>query len=138
MSEEKVVPLMEKDLTKMDLLNQWLRDLVYPGKITDFIQDLEGEGSPDYTRRKFCFYTEEHVYYITAIDKEGGGYLGCIAMTRKERAGESWKRGNDLPDGPFNEKTWNAIMNAIVKYEIVKLSKFRKPNALPDIPEERI
>ena len=135
---DKIIPMNEKEPTRWDLLDQWFKDLVYPGKVTDFIQHIELANSPDYIRKKFCFYTEENVYYISAVDREDGGYLGCTVMTRKERPGESWKRGNDLPDGPFNEETWNSIIRAIVRYEIVKLSDFRKPESLPDIPEDQI
>ena len=49
-------------------------------------------------------------------------YLGCTASTRKPRAGEDWDRGNDLPDGPFNRRTWIKILNGIVKYELVLLA----------------
>jgi hypothetical protein len=47
--------------------------------------------------------------------------LGCGASTRKPRSGEDWTRRNDLPDGPFNEKTWRNILGAIVGYELVKI-----------------
>ena len=62
------------------------------------------------------------------------GYLGCQVTARKARAGEDWNRGNDLPDGPFTEETWRQILNSIINYELVILSKFTKP--IVDTPED--
>ena len=68
-------------------------------------------------------YTEVHCYAISArphtADKKS--YLGCIASTRKPRAGEDWNRGNDHADGPLDEKTWRRILADIVSYEMVKV-----------------
>jgi hypothetical protein len=72
-------------------------------------------------------YTETNCYAIVAKDRGDpvgelkNAYLGCIASTRKPRAGEDWTRGNDLPDGPFSEETWRKILGAIVGYELVKV-----------------
>ena len=63
-----------------------------------------------------------------AIDRtKDEGYLGCQVNCRKSRAGEDWVRGNDLPDGKFNKATWDSIVKAIIRYEIVELSKYKKP-----------
>lgn len=75
---------------------------------------------------KVKFYTENHEYTITIIDcpKDGTrkrGYLGCDAQSRKERPGETWKRGCDLPDGPFELETWEKIKQAIIAHEIKNL-----------------
>ncbi len=51
---------------------------------------------------------------------------------RKQRAGEDWSRGNDLPDGSFNKKTWDRIVYAVFNYEMVKLSKYQKPDTVPE------
>lgn len=64
-------------------------------------------------------YTSENVYSIYATT---GGYLGASAATRKARAGEDWNRGNDLPDGPFNKRTWERIRNSIIGFELEPLS----------------
>lgn len=85
--------------------------------------------------RKMHLFTETNEYvfdikgYIPQNDYRPGesiSYLGCIAVSRKERAGENWKRGNDLPDGPCTEKTWSEILQAIVKYELVKIHKLQE------------
>lgn len=133
MSDDKVIEISDKDLTLMQQLDQWISELVFPGFTKDFIQELEGSGEPDEVKRKLCFYTEEHQYIINAIERpDGKSYLGCGVLTRKERAGEDWKRGNDLPDGPFNKETWNRIVYSIVNYELVKLTPFQRPDEIPE------
>ena len=104
MDEQKVVSMTDKEPTKMQMLDQWLADLIYPGKGQDFFQEVAGHGDDKETSRTFRFYTEEHVYTITAIERNDGNgddYLSCGVSARKARAGEDWLRGNDLPDGPF-------------------------------------
>jgi hypothetical protein len=49
------------------------------------------------------------------------GYLGCIADTRKPRAGEDWNRGRDLADGNYSKRTWQEIKDDILAYELVKV-----------------
>lgn len=115
--------------TKMDELDKWLKDLVFPGEVNNFILEIEGHSIPGIEiSRKFCFYTEKHQYFITAIDRtKDEGYLGCQVSCRKPRAGEDWIRGNDLPDGKFNKATWDSILMGVINYELVKLSRFTKP-----------
>jgi hypothetical protein len=88
--------------------------------------------------------TATHTYSISAHHD----YLGCIAWSRIQRPGETWTRGNDLPDGKFCRETWDAIKEAIVRYELVKLVEEPKskrhgadnavifPVAIPPNPEE--
>lgn len=64
-------------------------------------------------------YTENHSYHISATSD----YLGCVASSRKPLAGETWTRGNDLADGPFNKDTWNDILIDILTYEMVEIKK---------------
>lgn len=77
-------------------------------------------------RIELHLFTERNEYVITALpklDEQDSGYLGCIATCRKPRAGETTRRGNDLPDGPLDENTWNEILRAIVGYELVEIHK---------------
>ena len=129
-----IVELKDKK-AKQKLLDEWIAKLIFPGKVKDFIQKRKGYSSPEHGYyRDFYFYTEDNRYSITAIDRDGDdGYLGCTVTCRKARAGEEYNRGNDLPDGPFTEETWNTIVYAIVNYELVKLSDFKKPDQIPDI-----
>ena len=68
-------------------------------------------------------FTSKYEYKISARKpnkRKKSGYLGCIASTRKNRAGEQWNRGSDLHDGPYSEVTFNGILADIVAYELVK------------------
>jgi hypothetical protein len=80
-----------------------------------------------YEKYKFFIYTDNNKYAIyadeTPTEYLPKGYLGCVAQSRKYRPGEDWFRGNDLPDGPLTEKTWNVIMKAIVRYELQDVVK---------------
>ena len=76
-----------------------------------------------YNEYKFYLYTETNKYAIYAKTDSENGYLGFIAESRKARPGEDWLRGNDLPDGPLTKKTWDAIMLAIVRYELKDIAK---------------
>lgn len=118
---------MTKEMSKMDMLDQWLKNLVRRSRVELFIKVTceEGEGGEKgYSiRKRIHFYTNDYVYSITAHDRsKDEGYLGCTASTRKPRAGEDWTRGNDLADGKFNEETWHKILADIIWYEIVELA----------------
>jgi len=133
--EEKVISIVDKEPTKMQMLEQWLKELIFPGDVKNFIEEESGEGNGEEVTRRFSFYTMEHQYFIIAIERFDGddnSYLGCQVSTRKCRAGEDWIRGNDLPDGKFTRKTWDMIINAIVSYELVQLSKYQKPDSIPE------
>ncbi len=133
--EENVIHISDKEPTKMQMLDQWLKELVYPGKVTDFIKEITAAGNKQEEQRSVCFYTENHQYFINAIERfycVESSYLGCQVSARKTRAGEDWVRGNDLPDGKFNKKTWDRIIYAIVSYELVALSPFQKPDTVPE------
>jgi hypothetical protein len=129
-----VVELKDKK-PKQKLLDEWIAQLIFPGKTKDFIQEKKAYHSEEHGYyRDCCFYTEDNKYSITAIDrKEDDGYLGCGVTSRKSRAGEEYFRGNDLADGPFTKETWDRILLSIVNYELVKLSKFKKPDQIPDL-----
>lgn len=133
-NEQKIISISDKEPTKMEMFDQWLKELIFPGIVKDFIQDVSGSGTGTVITRKICFYTNDNQYFITAIERSDGddnSYLGCQVTTRKCRAGENWTRGNDLPDGKFTKKTWDMIINAIVNYELVKLSVYQKPDSIP-------
>ena len=53
------------------------------------------------------------------------GYLGLGAVCRAPYAGEQRRRGHDLYDGDFNEKTWRAILNDILRDNLVVLQSRR-------------
>jgi len=134
MSDDKVVKM---PVDKMQLLDLWVHDLVYPGNVVDFVQTIKRyedstQNGPERVK-EFCFYTEQFKYRMYANDRSNDdGYLGCQVSARKARAGEDWLRGNDLADGPFTEATWLRILKTIINYELVILSKFTKPADTPD------
>lgn len=43
-----------------------------------------------------------------------GDYIGA-GFSVDPREGEDWRRGNDLPDGPYNGETWTIIRERILK-----------------------
>lgn len=65
----------------------------------------------------YHIWTARHSYSISATPT----YLGCGASTTFYRPGEDWTRGNDLPDGKFCRETWEAIKDAIIRYELEKI-----------------
>lgn len=70
-------------------------------------------------------FTDEHCYQISVVlHKDGTTWFGCGATTRKPRAGENWTRGNDLPDGDLDRSNWQAMKNAIIRYELKHMSQF--------------
>ena len=119
---------------KILMVDNWFKTLVFPGTaVDDFIKvtkDFKSEGS---FHKEYVFYTDEYKYIVFAIDRpDDDGYLGCQVSARKKRPGEDWTRGNDLPDGPLNNDTWLMILNAIINYEIVPLSTYKRPDSIPE------
>jgi len=88
-------------------------------------------GQPSKFSLRFNVYTDNNKYRISAQydASKNLSYLGCIAESRKPRAGEENCRGNDLPDGKLNKETWNRILGAIVGYELVKVHKEKSVNS---------
>jgi hypothetical protein len=105
----------------MEQLQKWL-DIPYLIWTRD-VQILGQELTAEKERVSLRIYTENNRYRITAEKHVGEdkSYLGCIASSRKPRAGEEYTRGNDLPDGKFNKGTFDSILAAIVGYEVVKV-----------------
>lgn len=129
---QKIQREKEESSRKVEQLILWVSDLIFPGKVEDYIHILKNYKDESEEIFEFYIYTDEHRYRIYAVDRTtDAGYLGCQALARKIRAGEDWSRGNDLPDGPFIKATWVNIIERIVNYELVQLSKFKKPNTLP-------
>lgn len=81
-------------------------------------------------------YTNNNQYSISVSGEDGKNrsnwYLGCTSKSLKMRAGEDWTRGNDLPDGDFSQKTWNAILRAIVQYELVDIKRYQNEKIYND------
>jgi hypothetical protein len=96
----------------------------------DALEHLETNIKTHTTR--FRLYTAIHSYSISMIlpsPEKPNGYMGCIASCRAPYPGETHTRGNDLPDGPYSDETWHAILAAIVRYEILPL--YRSSGFIP-------
>lgn len=121
-------------LVKKDLRRWFLKDCGPKYKDDDCIT-IEGETG------KLKLYTDTNEYSITArpsVDQgpdQESGYLGCVVSSRKPRAGETWTRGNDLPDGVYSDETATSILKGILNYELVKI---HKPVKFERIHEEEL
>jgi hypothetical protein len=105
----------------------WLKELVRYGNVDSQVLILLDTKEMGKNRFVCRLYTNDHFYSISGYKSlEGnGGYLGCIASTRKNRVGEDWNRGSDLPDGKYSKKTFDAIVRGIVAYELKSLQLWR-------------
>ena len=101
-------------------LQEWLEEFVRYG--VEPLRRLRFSVTDDH-RGKVIFCTAMHTYAIVFSHT----YLGCVASSRTERAGENWTRGSDLPDGTFSRETFDKIMQAIVAYEMVDLAPVVEP-----------
>lgn len=108
--------------TKMQL-QEWLEEFVRYGveplRRLRF-SETNGQG-------KVIFCTAANIFALSFSDT----YLGCIASSRTQRAGENWTRGSDLPDGKFCRETFDSIMRAIVGYEMVDLAPIIESMSVP-------
>ncbi len=94
-------------------------------KLVNWLTEVEagdkwryGDVEDDEPRGKFIIATAMNNYFISFTEN----YLGCVANSRVVWAGETWTRGNDLPDGDFSRQTFDRIMQGIVRYELVELA----------------
>jgi len=123
---EAVDYLIKKNSPTGEKFYEWLSEIVHPAVLSKYVLFSD---SGDRTCVKI--YTASHVYNI--VYRHDGGYLGCTASTTSHRPGENWTRGNDLPDGKFNRKTWESIKNAIIRYELQELSDYIRNNQSEDV-----
>lgn len=110
------------DLTKFDQLKEWFEELLMGYDKNSYIENVGGQGDGESVKYFFNLYTNDYKYYIVAAVYKDRDYLGCQVSCRKPRAGETWHRGNDLPDGPFTKETWLRILNGIVRYELINIA----------------
>lgn len=120
-----VVPLQEAVMATLQDLRLWIeRDLSRFSRTQDHLQELVTDPDKEVGRTtwRFCLYTDNNRYVFRATESPESDYLGCIASSRKPRAGEDWNRGRDLMDGPLTEQTWRKILADIVSYEMVRVN----------------
>ena len=125
-------------MNKIKELKKWIKDEICRyGHFDDVIHIIGASGSPEEEELIFELYTNNYKYHIRAVDrKNDNGYLGCTSSCRKQRPGESWFRGRDLPDGDFVKETWERIKNSIISFELQTINKPRKIR--PDVCQEII
>lgn len=119
-------------------MREWLSSIYAPSKIDRAFKVEYVDIRPSsYIPKLFVkakIWTLNNVYSICgSIHVENlPGFLMCGALSRKPRTGETWCRGNDLADGKFGEKTWNRILQDIVRYEAeeVKSEKWKETNVI--------
>lgn len=114
------------------LLEGWAcRFSAYGSHVHLYFFDQQVEPLGGVFEQRAAIYTDNQQYMLHAKwGGDGPGYLGCMARSRKPRAGEEQHRGSDLTDGPFTYGTWFAILGDIVSYEMVQLAKTARP--VPD------
>ena len=111
-----------------DVLKQWVAEIVPYGNVEKFARfTSEADSANGCTRVRATICTQAHTYSIYATPT----YLGCGARSRVVRPGEDWLRGNDLPDGQFSRETWDRIVAAMTRYELVALDPILPPNSVP-------
>ncbi|KKN72513.1 hypothetical protein LCGC14_0410170 [marine sediment metagenome] len=85
---------------------------------------------------RVVFSTTKNNYFVVFK----AAYLGMGASSRLARPGETWLRGNDLPDGKFSKETFDKMMDAVLMYELRAVSEeqalppweLEKPLNIPD------
>jgi len=111
-------------------LKTWLSEIYSP-------EQIERGITVDVPKRCILakIWTAANEYTITAAIEAADGrnpedalaasYLGASSVSRLQRPGETWNRGNDLPDGRFSEETWREILAGIVRYEAQEIKSTR-------------
>jgi hypothetical protein len=86
------------------------------------------------------FWTENNEYSIVFSVSDTSNYMGAGVSSRKNRPGETWNRGNDLPDGKCCYETFEKIKNGIISYELktlnFKIEKDKSEKKIVCITEE--
>jgi len=106
-------------------LKEWFKEIIrYGARPELYIQNVDDPVEKKH-KVKYRLFTQDHIYSILAVERQDGGYLGCIVSTRKPRAGEDWsvRPYTDLADGPLCYATWVRIKNDIIGYELQKLQE---------------
>ena len=123
-------------MANIEQLKGWIKcDL---GRFADYdshVHDLgmeSAEGREIQCTWRFALFTNDNRYSFVARERKEGAYLGCIASSRKPRAGEDWTRGRDLADGSLSEDTWRKILAEIVSYELVRLAPKVEPQSVQE------
>lgn len=121
----------------VETIDGWLQELRHqkttaPAGARFHFEKRGGDDHPEAGRLTFCTATQ--MYSINFHDN----YLGCGASCRTARPGETWLRGNDLPDGKFSRETWDKILLGILGYELVALDVPAEPILVSSAPANTV
>lgn len=115
--DETLDYLLGETRAPYDRVMNWLAEIVPGGNVTKYVK----EGEPDADYWSFLIYTERYRYRINV--KKDGTYMGAFLGSQVREPGEDWLRGNDFPDGPISQETWDAIKNRIIRSLLLPLSR---------------
>jgi len=124
-------PFDSKLENALSQVREWLSSVYSPAQVDRAIQVI-----PQERRLRFKIWTAVNEYAVIVHIKDERpleeAYMGAVASRRTPRVGETWTRGNDLPDGRFGEELWRKILAAIVRYEAqeVKSDSWKKGSSL--------
>jgi len=118
-------------MTTEDTLREWMGERI--AAYAKFEAYGEAPSDPGLPCRRVRLSTRWADYTIV-YDQGRGPFLMAFASVRQIRPGETWQRGDDLPDGPFTKEMWDEIMRAIVRYELIEILEPELGVASPSEP----
>lgn len=71
-------------------------------------------------------YTTNNIYSLNARinrSRPNDSYLGGFMTSRQHRPGETWTRGNDLADGPFEFATFQEFLMDMLSAEMIDVNQ---------------
>ena len=101
-----------------DQMRKWLTELVPYRQYDNYVSE---EDRGEYGCR-FYIYTNRNRYQICVHLGGESDYLGAQFSRRKPDAGDTHVGGGDMPDGKYNQRTWDHIRDRILANELVALS----------------
>lgn len=126
-------PFDNKLENALSQVREWLSSVYSPAQV-----DRAIKVTPQERAIRFKIWTAVNEYTVVVHIKDEQpleeAYMGAVASSRTPRVGETWTRGNDLPDGHFGEDLWQKILTAIVRYEAqeVKSDSWKKERPSPE------
>lgn len=134
------------ELTQLSHVQALFTQITRFGSANNYIKTTQPT-SDHPNRLIFQFFTAKNSYRISATlpatqdygrTHTDNGYMGCTSSSRTPRAGENWRRGSDLADGPLALETWNRILGDIVSHELVQLARKEPMVVEPDTSDVEV
>jgi len=120
--EDEIIPLLEE---AEEQLRAWLLPIYKNATRLHRAIYVDKEGLK--VVAKIWTFTNEYTIKccVDGVNSLSKAYLGATCSSRKSRAGETWTRGCDLPDGKMNESTWNSIVLGILSQETQEVKSIK-------------